>query len=62
MMNRTKKTNENATLGDVFAYVMTCYGVLIGAAVAYDHREQIADFVKGGVDKIREKKLKIEKK
>ena len=62
MFKWTQKNNETATLGDVFAYVMTCYGVLIGAAVAYDHREQIADFVKGGVEKVKEKKLKLTKK
>lgn len=57
MFKWTKKTQNDVTLGDVFAYVMTCYGVLIGAAVAYDHREQIADFVKGGVERIKTKKL-----
>lgn len=57
MMNWTKKTNENATLGDVFAYVMTCYGVLFGAFAAFEHREEIKEFVKGGFERIKTKKL-----
>ncbi len=62
MFNWAKKNNETATLGDVFMYVMTCYGVLFGAFAAFEHREEIGEFVKGGIEKVKEKKLKLTKK
>ena len=57
MFKWAKKTNETATLGDVFMYVMTCYGALFGAFAAFEHREEIKEFVKGGIERIKTKKL-----
>lgn len=56
------KTQENATLGDAFMYVISFYGVIFGVWTAIEHKDEIKEFVKGGVEKVKEKKLKLTKK
>lgn len=57
MFKWTRKTQNDVTLGDAFMYTITFYGVIFGVWTAIEHKDEIKEFVKGGVERIKTKKL-----